>query len=266
VGNLIYSQDFITVADGNITARSSTAGYDKVDIMDYWHLKAKHRAADLTKSDTNPLFIFDFGSAQTVDAVYLSDINYDTVRVFGHASDLTTNWSTASFDSGDVSVTQNEWNGRYQIYIPLTSFDYQFLAIATPAAASAVGSYTTYWETGCVAIFDSVTTMGVNMGWPLRQTAEQHFVDVGRSGRVGLNAPPGWIGDITFGEMARSNETYTKALGRLDLSTPVFIYINQDDDSEAYLCLMDQGYSSEWFGYDVVRGASAIRFRELIGA
>jgi len=272
MGNLIYSQDFISVADGNIDARSSTVGYNKIDIMDYWHLKARHRAADLTKSDEHPLFVIDFGSAKTPEGIYLSDINYDKVRIYGddvYDDTSVDHWNAggADYDSGELDVTQNGWTGRYQIYIPLDSFNNQYLAIMTPSAASAVGSYTTFWETGCVAIFDSVTTMGVNMGWPLRQTTEELFAEVGRSGRVSLNSTPGWIGEITFGEMVRStNEDYVKTLGRAAKASPIFIYLNQGDDSEAYLCLMDQGYTSEWFSYDAARGGQAIRFRELIGA
>lgn len=261
---LIYSQDFITVADAAISARSSTAGYDKIDIMDYWHLKARHRAADLTKSDVSPLFKIDMGAAKTVSSVLLLDVNYDVTRIFGHASSLASDWSTASYDSADVSVSQNPWTGRYNAYIPLTSFNYRWLAVGTPAAASTVGSYQTYWETGLVCILDSVTELSMDYAM-MRQSTEQLFENVGRSGRVSLNDVPGWVGEVSFGERRRSLETELRTLGRADLATPIMFYLNDSDTSEAYVCLLDQGYSSEWFGYDAVRGGQSMKFREIVG-
>jgi len=266
MGNLIYSQDFITVSDGNIAARSTTAGYAKVDVMDYWHLKARHRAADLTASNIEELLVFDFGSSEVVEAVYLSDVNYDTVRIYGDDADLSSDWSTADFDSGNVTISQNDWTGRYQVYIPLTSFEYQFLTIVTPAAASAVGPYTTFWETGNVCILQSVTTLSTNIGYPIKQWTEELFVDVGRSGRVSVNDVTGWMGEITLGARTRTDETEAQLLGRMSKSEPILVYLNQSDTSEAYLCLMDQGYSSDWFTADLVQSSSAIRFREIIGA
>lgn len=265
MGNLIYSQDFITVANAKITSRSDTAGYAKIDIMDYWHLKARHRAGDLTKSDVNPLFIFDFDAAKSVIAVYLSDVNYDKVRIRAHASDLTTNWTTSTYDSGDITLSQNAWTGRYQGYVPCP-FNLRYMAICTPAAAGAVGSYTTYWETGCVAILDSVTTLSKNIAYPLQQETQHSFVDVGRTGRVSLSSVVGWVGGINFGIRLKTDETEAKAFGRLDKSTPVLIYLNQSDTSEAYLCVVDQGYSSEWIALNAVQSGSTIRVRELIGA
>lgn len=265
MGNLIYSQDFITVADAAITSRSDTAGYAKADIMDYWHLKARHRAADVTKSDSNPLFRIDLGAAETVVAVYLSDVNYNKVRIRAHASDLTTNWAASTYDSGDISLSQNAWTGRYQGYVP-TVFNLRYMAICTPAAATAVGSYTTYWETGCVAIFDSVTTFSENIAYPLQQETQQLFVDVGRTGRVNLSGTVGWVGGINFGNRTITNEAEAKTFGRLDKSQPVLIYLNQSDTSEAYLCVVDQNYSSEWFALNLAKNISTIRVRELIGA
>jgi len=266
MGNLIYSQDFITVADASITARTSVAGYNKLDVMDYWHLKARHRSSDLTKSDINPLFIFDMGSAQTVTSIYLSDINYDKVRILGHAASLAADWTAATFSSGDIAVSQNAWTGRYQVYIPLTAFNFRYLAVATPAAASAVGSYTTTWETGLVCIMDSVTTFTQNVAYPFRQMTEQSFIDIGRTGRMSIGDTIGWVGEITFGARNKSDELELKTFGRVDKSQPFLFYVNYDDTSEAYICLMDHGYSSEWFSYNAVQGAQSMRLREIISA
>jgi len=267
MGNLIYSDDFIYVDDPEITARSTAAGYLKADLFDYWHLKARHRAGDVTKSDINPLFIFDLGSAQTVAAVYLNDINYNKVSILGHASDLGTDWAqeTVSFDSGDITVSQNPWTGRYQAYIPLTAFNYRYLAVCTVAAATAVGSYTTYWETGAIVIMDSAVTLTNNVGFPVRQSTEEMFVDIGRSSRIALNDITGWVGEVTFGGMLRTSETEAKTLGRVSKSQPVLVYLNASNTSEAYVCLMDSGYSSEWFTADLAQSSSSIRFREIIG-
>lgn len=268
---LIYSQNFITVVDAAITARSSTAGYLKADIMDYWHLKARHRAADLTKSSTTALFVIDMTTvSQSVAAVYLSDVNYDKVDVRGDASNLGTGvgaWSDAASDweSGIISLSQNPWTGRYQGYIPTTGFTNRYLAICPSTTANAVGSYTTYWQTGLVCIMETVTELSMDYAM-MRQSTEQLFENVGRSGRISLSNAPSWIGEVSFGERRRSLETELRTMGRADLATPIMFYLNDGNTSEAYICLLDQGYSSEWFGYDAVRGGQSMRFREIIGA
>lgn len=268
-GNLIYSQSFITVADDAITARTSASGYDKVDIMDYWHLKARHRATDLTASDTSTLFRIDLTTAsQAVAGVYLSDVNYDKVRIYGHATDIGAgSWAGATWPTSkaDITLSQNPWTGRYQGYIPTSGFAYRWMGIIVPAAATAVGSYTTTWETGVVCIMSSVTTLSINLGYPLRQSTNHPFTDTGRSGRISLGDVVQWVGEISFGVRSRTDEAEAQAFGRLSASTPVFVYLNQDNTSEAYLCLRDQGYSSEWFTASLVQSAQGIQLKELVG-
>lgn len=269
-GNLIYSQSFITVIAAAITARTTAAGFAAVDTMDYWHLKLKHRADDFTKSDTLTLFRIDMTTVdQAVAGVYLSDVNYDKVRVYGHASDIGDgSWAAATWPAvkADISLVQNPWTGRYQGYIPTSGFAYRWMGILVPAAATAVGSYTTKIETGVICIMSSVTTLTVNLGYPLKQSTNQPFVNVGRSGRVSLGDVVQWIGEISFGVRNRSGEAEATTFGRLDASTPVFVYLNQDNTSEAYLCLKEQGYSSDWFTANLVQAAQGIQLKELVGA
>ena len=92
---LILSGDFIDVANSEIVARSVATGYAKINIMDQWHLKRRLRMDDLTKSDTNPILRLDMGTAQTVTGIFLNDVNFDTVRIRGHGTDLGTDWSTS---------------------------------------------------------------------------------------------------------------------------------------------------------------------------
>jgi len=259
---LIYTQDFIRVADAAITARSTTAGFADVDIMDFWHLKARHRAADLTKSDTNPLFRIDMGAAKTVVAVYISDCNYNKVRIRAHASDLTTNWSTSTYNGGDVTLSLNPWTGRYQGFVPAV-FNLRWLAICTPAAASAVGSYVTYWETGVVAIMDSVTQLSAaEHGYPFAQLADHAVLDVGRSGRVSLSDVLAWQGELTY-QVIESAEAELMVLNRAGRATPMLLYFNAGDTSQAYLCLRDDPWRGEITQYNSVQGK--MRFREIVG-
>lgn len=261
---LIYSSDIILVDDGDITARSTAAGYAKVDIMDYWHLKARHRANDVTKSDTNPLFRFDMDAAKTIVGVYLSDVNYNKVRIRAHASDLGTDWSTSTYNSGDVSLAQNPWTGRYQGYVPCV-FNLRYMAVLTPAAASAVGDYTTLWETGAVAIFDSVTELAVNFDHPLQQWADDAILEVGRSGVVQLSDVMQWHGAFTFGNRLVADETELQLLNRTGRGSPVLVYLNDGNTSLAYLCKRKTAWKSSWFVPRAVRGDEPIAFDELVG-
>ena len=140
MGNIIVSNDILTFADSAITVQGSAAGFAKVDLMDLWHLKRRWRMDSATKSDTNPIVRINMASAQTVDAVMLNDINFDKVIIKGHASDLGTDWTSASFSSGALSVSCDAQVSRYKIYAALTAFNYQYLAIIVPTTATAVGS------------------------------------------------------------------------------------------------------------------------------
>lgn len=267
MGNLIITNDLISVADAEITARSTAAGFEKKAVMDFWHLKRRHRADDLVKSDVNPLFRLDMGAAMTVAAILLNDINYDKVRIRGHATDLNNDWTASTFDSGDVTVSQNAWTGRYQAFIPLTAFDLRWIAVCTPAAASAVGSYLTKWETGTVVLLDSATALTVNMSYGFQEWADDGYDEVTFPGggleRVNLRDEMRWYCQCPFGARTPTDETELKTLNRYHRAEPLVWYRNNSDTSEAYLCVRDDPYKSETQALNIVNG-NTLSFKELI--
>jgi len=73
--------------------------------MDLWHLKRRFRADDANKSDTDYLIKFDFGAAQTLEAIFINDVNFDRVRIYGHDSDLGNDWSNASYSGAGAGTS-----------------------------------------------------------------------------------------------------------------------------------------------------------------
>ena len=82
---IIVSNDFISVANAEITARSEYSNYVKIGVMDYWHLNRQFRANDVTANDY--LLKFDMTSAQSVEGVFLNDVNFDTVKLQSDTDD-----------------------------------------------------------------------------------------------------------------------------------------------------------------------------------
>lgn len=264
---VIVSTDLVSVADAEITARSTATGYAKSNVMDFWHLKRRWRCDDLTKSDSNPALVFDLGAATTVDAVFLNDINFNKVAILGHASDLDDDWSGATFDSGDITVSQNTFTGRYQAYIPLTSFNLRWLAVMTVADASAVGSYTSKWEIGTVCIIDSKTELTSNMAYGYQRGATKPYTDIslphGGTERINLSDVYQWQATATFGTRTITNEANLQTMNLMDMSDPFVWYENNSDTSDCYLCLRDNAYIGTVVANDLVTG-NQIRLRELI--
>ena len=265
---IILSNDYLQIADTNIYARSVASGFSKANVMDYWHLKRRLRAGDLTKSDINPIYRFDMTSAQTIVGIVLIDVNFNKVRIRGHATDLGVNWAASTFDSGaDHIVSLNTQINRYHIYIPLTAFNLRWSAIMTPAAASAVGSYTTYWEIGSVVLLDSVTTLTKNMAYGYARQASKAYQDItlahGGGERISLGDQRKWEADVIFGNRILTDEAELWTIDNYDIGKPLIFYENDGDTSKVYLCLRDSGYEGTIEADNIVKG-NMIRFKELI--
>lgn len=265
---IIVSGDFIAVGNTEITARAEVSAYPKVNIMDNWHLKRRFRADDLVKSDSNPILRLDLGSAQTVAGVMLNDVNFDKTRIRGHATDLGTNWAASTYDSGsDHAVTLDSIVNRYKIYIPLTAFNYRWLAIMTPAAAGAVGSYTTKWEIGTLIILDSAPELSVNMAYGYEVSAskasQENEMPSGGLEKIALSDNLRWTGKAVFENRSQSDESEMWTLNRIDNASPVVFYENGGDDEKCYLAVRDDDYRSTLVNYGIVKG-NGIQFKELV--
>ena len=152
MGNVVFSNDFVSINSTSVTGRNASTSYPAINVTDNWHLKRCFRSTDSTGDANNPLLIFDMGSAKTVEAVMLNNVNFNTVKIMGSSANLSTDWSTCA-NGSNVAIGQDEIVGRYKAYIPTTSgFNYQYLAVVVPATASLVdsGGSTAVLEVGTV--------------------------------------------------------------------------------------------------------------------
>lgn len=265
MGDIIISNDFVDL--GTITSISETAGYDDDNVEDYWHLKRRYRATGMPKSDTDFLLKFDFGSAQSVVAVVLNDVNFDTTRIRAHTADLGNNWAASDFDSGsDQTVSEDERVGRYKIYIPAV-FSKRWMVVQVPAGAgSEVGRdpAVSKWEVGSVVVLDSVSTFAKNA---YSRSAVKPFEDIklksGGYERIGLGSNLGWEGVVTIDTRAESDESELWALNALDNSKPLIFYENRDETDKVYLCLRDDAYKGNLVHQGLVTG-NTMKFKELV--
>jgi len=260
---IIYSNDFIEASA--ITARSVDSGppaFAAENVQDYWHLKRRLRLDEADKSNINPILRIDIGAAKTVEAVFLNDINFDTVLILGHASDLTTDWTAADFTSGIVSVSHDPLVGRYKIYVPLTAFNYRWIAICVPTTASAVGPYQTKWEVGTVVLLDTVTELSKNMSYGYERGPKQDTVDTGSHSSVATSEVY-WEGTAKFKTRSVAQEAEVLALGKISMEDPMIFYENNGDTSKCYLCRRLYDYSGSQDAYNLVNGGP-ISFREIV--
>lgn len=266
MGKIIVSKDIISVANAEITAQSTASSFAKVNVMDFWHLKRRWRMDSLTKSSINPVIYFDLGSAKTIDSIILNDVNFDKVVILGHASNLSTDWTAASFSSGEISISKDAQIDRYKVYIPLTSFNYRWLAICVPSAASAVGSYTTKWEIGTVLPLDSIHTFTHNMSPEYRRGAQRAYGDIelksGHVERVEFGEIR-WTATLSFGNRTVTEEVDLTTMNNMNISEPFIFYENNSDISKVYLCLRNSDYSGTMVANNAVTGTS-IQLLEMV--
>jgi len=247
MGNIILSNSFVDVADASITARSAATGYAKINVMDRWNMKRRFRADDKTANDY--LLKFDFGAAQTLVGIFLNDVNFDKVKIQGHASD---DWGSPTYAGTDLTVSRNPVTGRGQIYIPVT-FNLRWLRIFIPSGTTAVGSYTTKWEIGAVCFLSAVTTLSHNMSYGYGQTGE-HFYKESVNERVKTAEAIRWRGKIVFGNRATTDKTELQTANQMDMALPFVYYENRGNTSEACLCVRDNSIEIDEFTYGAVTG------------
>lgn len=262
MGNIILSNSFVDVSNANITARSEASGYPKLNTMDRIHALRPFRADDVTTDDY--LLKFNFGAAQSLDAILINHVNFDEVAIQGNATD---SWTSPSYDGSDLDISQNKWTGRYQIYIPLTSFNYQYLRIYIPPTASAVGDYTTKWQVGTVCFLSSITTLTKNMSYGYKRSADiagdtinlpyggQELVEKGDDYKFSCS--------LVFDRRRESEESELLTVNRMNRNRPIVFYENRGETQDAWLMKRDTAYSGTISSYNVVTG-TAMRFTEQI--
>lgn len=261
MGKVIISGDFCTLA--TISSNTEEASYLDDNIDDLWHLKRRYRATNTATNDW--LLKINFGSAQSVDGVFINDVNFDKVQIKAHATDAT--WASAGVYSASIAtVFLDERVDRYKAYIPAT-FNLQWMMIFIPGTAATVGDYKDKWEVGSLVVMDSKTELARNIDYPYNRSAEKPFEDIelphGGIERVNLGDNLKWTGEMTFGRRGITDEAEVWTVNNYDVGTPLIVYENLSDTSKAYLCLRDDSYQGQLVSNDVVSG-NVIKFRELV--
>jgi hypothetical protein len=286
MGNIIISNDFVSgITAGDVHAISTATGYDVFDIFDNTKLKRRWRMDSADKSDHDAVIIIDMESAQTVTGVVLDDVNFNKVIIKGNDYDLSgwfcdsdessgfydgesDGWDTASFSSGEIDINVDAQVNRRKVFIPLTGFNYRYMAIIIPTSATAVGSYTAKWEIGRLGVLDSYYTFVHNVDWGYQRGASRMFreVPLGAGGydRVSLGDIR-WEGTLPFTGMRRqsTSEVDLTTLNNLDIGNVIVFYENDGDTSKVYFCFRDTNYIGTYKTVDGVAGNS-IRLKETV--
>lgn len=255
MGNLILTDSFLSLTNSMITARSEASGYPKISTQIHTVLDYRFMADDNNANDY--LLKIDYGSAATIEAIALFDCNFDTVKIQGNASDA---WGAPSYDGDDLTISPNPWTGRYNIFIPLTSFGYQYSRIFIPTGTTEVGTSLSKWRVSSVVYLTTATALTKNMSYGYEETA-QKFASIiqypgGRSDALDLSNLIKWSGSVVFGKRNIADKSELQALNRLSFGSPVVVYLNDDDTSEVYLARRVGNLSGTRAGLNTFQGSS----------
>ena len=258
MANVIITNSFVTLTNSMLTARSENASYPKVDCLKQLRLMDVFRAADVTATDY--LLKLNYGAAQSVAGVALLNCNFDHVQIEGHASDT---WGAPTYAGSSLAVSQNPYTGRYNIFIPLTAFNYQYMKIYIPAGTVEIGTSQSEWQIGTLVVMSGATPLTTNISYGFSQGADEVTEDVGGD-KASIDDTMEWEGTISFGNRSTDYKSAILALGRMAKSKPVLIYINEGDTSEVYLCYREDAVSLSRIAM-TVNTSGSITYREIAG-
>ena len=302
---IILDNDLIVVADAEITVQSTATGFAKANVFNFAHLRRRWRMNSAAKSNTNPVMYFNnnklYGgtspsgklyewngtdawvekapklgaethilsmavASSRIMAIVLDDVNFDKAVIKGHATDLGTNWTTASFTTDTITIDKDAQTNRYKTFIPLTDFNYQYLAILVPTTAQAVGDYTGNWQIGRVGLLKTATEFSKNMSYGYQRGAQRAFREVslesGHNERESTG-PIQWTGSLQFGFRRIAQETDLTTLNNMDIGETLIFYENDEDTSKVYFCLRDDNYEGTIESTGIIKG-KVIRLAERI--
>lgn len=259
MGNLIISNDIVSITDAMLTPRSELSGSADENMLVLTDLGRAFRANDLTTDDY--LFDVDFSSfAETIAAIVLCNVNFDAVQILG--DDTSLDDSALDYTGDELEISQDDITGLYNIFIPLTGFDHSLLRVFIPSGTSAVGSYTTTWQVGsfcCLRTATALTKGHVEYDVEPLPTEETVKFASGGSREIITNSHEIWSAIVRFGARNSSEEAELWALNRM--AAPIVFYENDGDTSKVHICRRDGKYSSSLIAPGVVRGDS-IRYVE----
>lgn len=264
---LIYSTDIVTLDDVTITNYSCSEldEHEKENVLELTNLQRDWRCDDL---DVGSGMYIDHGSGGAdIVAIALLDVNFDHVRIYG--SDDTISWlDSADTATGLLPVSLNHFINRYNIYVDLSSFgNYEYHLITTPAAANAVGRYTTTWKIGSVVMCYSVTELSTGIAQNTPRAEQSRSVRTLANGRRRVRK----LGNLWRFEdiidFPAGSETDREEILDLftadDLDPGLLLYYNDGDTSEVYFGTKDASFQTEYIFNDVYR-PSPFKFIEYI--
>ena len=208
----------------------------------------------------------DIKDEQSLDSIVLNDVNFDKVIIRGHNSSLGVDWTTASYNSGTITINKDTQVNRYSIYIPLTNFKYGYIAIIVPTTASVVGIYFNKWEIGRIGLLHTATEFSKTMSRNYKRGAERAFSELnlksGHDERL-IKGPIRWIGTLDFQARTTAEEADLTTLNNMDIGDTLIFYENNGDTSKVYFCLRDDDYFGTYISSETIIGCS-IRLKERI--
>lgn len=172
MANFITSKAFASIA--KVTGSSTLSGFPASQVLDYAHPNRGWKASALISTSDN--VVIDFGTATSIPAVVLDNLNSTSIKVQGNATD---SWGAPSH-STTVAVSQDTADLRYKVYAALTSFNYRYMRILNNTSSAADGQ--AVLQIGAIIPLTSVDTWDTNAGWPyevepMQDVARHEFGD-----------------------------------------------------------------------------------------
>lgn len=236
MGKAIFAGNFdanYATADITIGDAGEQTGYEIENIRDFWDLSRHWRS---TTGLPQNVTICTIESSVFIEGLYLSDVNFTTVTVWG----LSGIW----VEIGTYTCSQNDITGRYQIYIEMSG-TYKEIKLTLPSQSSTDGE--DFWRLGAVAVIDDPIELTFNIAWGLRETAEKATKDIEKASGsrhvIALHDKMVWKADIALAKRPNTSTSELWEINRLNKDCPLLFYLNDADTSEAYLCVRDKAIS-----------------------
>ena len=244
MGNFIFGLNPLSYS---VTATSSATDYTCTNLYNYTNLRRQWRSTSTAQQTLN----FTFSTAQTIVGVMIDDTNFTGVTVGGSAFTIVK----------DVRVN------RYKIYADKTSADTTSFSIVV-ASQTPVDS-AAYFRIGRILFITNSNkiTLAGNISLPFPYSAEQPNLKIGyESGGaeiISLGTYFAFSCTMKFNYTTRTTEGQLHTLNLVSMNSPIVIYENNTNTSQAYVCYKEGGIEITELGPDVV-SINSFKFMEYI--
>lgn len=227
MGNIITSADFAPVA--SVVYLTQQTALPASNVVDFTEPNIGYRATGIATTEYIGL---NFGAARALVALMIDHCTVTSVKV-----QYSTNGSTWVDSPGTVTLSQDR-DGRYKAYVPLTSWNYQYIRVINNSAATIDGTST--FGVGSLIPIVSVTTWGYNPGFPLEVGHRKAVVtnDNFASGKRKPVVVGNRFVDLTLNQnavMHSMESTINTILGSYAENMPFMLYLNRNSTAECYI-------------------------------